>query len=45
MKTNLENFKEYTLDKKTLSQINGGKSGHFIYKDGKMVWVESLQSY
>jgi hypothetical protein len=40
MKTNLEKFKEFALDKKALSQINGGKIGYFIIRDGKTIWVE-----
>jgi hypothetical protein len=40
MKANLVSVKEYELEKEVLTQIYGGKSGHFVYKEGRLVWVE-----
>jgi hypothetical protein len=42
MKTDLVNDKTCILDKEALSLIYGGaKIGHFIYKEGRLVWVEN----
>lgn len=39
MKMKLEEYKKAGLNKKKLFQIIGGKSGHYVAIDGKLIWV------
>jgi len=39
MKTNLEKFKEFELNKKALSQVYGG--GRWVFQqDGRLIWID-----